>query len=364
MKILLLSAYDALSHRRWRQGLVEAFPQHEWIVLSLPPRYFNWRIRGNSLTWAFDRRDVLAAGYDRLITTSMTDLSALRGLVPELADIPTTVYFHENQFAYPASFSKQKKTALEPKVVTLYSALAADRIVFNSTWNRDSFLRGVQGFLKAMPDHVPDGLAEYLKERSFILPVPLNQASFVEERKKTDPGFTILWNHRWEYDKAPDRFFMALLELKKKKLDFMLNIIGQQFRRIPEVFQALFSEFSDRILNWGFVENEQEYWRLLESSHAVVSTALHDFQGLAVLEAVASGCIPVVPDRLAYPEFFPEMFRYRSDENNPEQESQSLADHLHQHGKAFLQGHLSTPPVLDHLSWERLRPAYRAVFDL
>src|SRR5690606_31607509 len=57
MRILLLSAYDADSHRRWREGLVRELPQHAWTVLALPPRHFSWRIRGNALSWAFGERD-------------------------------------------------------------------------------------------------------------------------------------------------------------------------------------------------------------------------------------------------------------------------------------------------------------------
>ncbi len=75
MRILLLSAYDAHSHRRWRQGLVDAFPDWQWTVLTLPPRNFLWRIRGNSLSWAFSERETLEQPYDLVIATSMTDLS-------------------------------------------------------------------------------------------------------------------------------------------------------------------------------------------------------------------------------------------------------------------------------------------------
>ncbi len=52
------------------------------------------------------------------------------------------------------------------------------------------------------------------------------------------------------------------------------------------------------------MENKREYQALLQQSNVVLSTALHDFQGIAVLEGVAAGCIPVVPNRLAYPELF------------------------------------------------------------
>ena len=66
MKILLLSAYDAMSHRYWRQGVVENLDQHDWTVLSLPPRHFSWRVRGSSLSWAYGEREVLKDNYDLL----------------------------------------------------------------------------------------------------------------------------------------------------------------------------------------------------------------------------------------------------------------------------------------------------------
>jgi hypothetical protein len=151
MRILLLSAYDAHSHRRWRQGLVAAFPEWRWTVLTLPPRFFSWRVRGNSLTWAYSERKTLEQPFDVLVATSMTDLSALKGLVPKLANVPALVYCHENQFAYP---DRRDGQTIEPKVTSLYALLAADRVIFNSAWNRESFLDGARTLLQLMPDAV------------------------------------------------------------------------------------------------------------------------------------------------------------------------------------------------------------------
>jgi glycosyltransferase involved in cell wall biosynthesis len=358
MRVLLLSPYDAHSHRRWRQGLVAAFPEWQWTVLTLPPRFFLWRVRSNSLTWAFSERETLEQAYDVLIATSMTDLSALKGLVPSLAKVPTLVYCHENQFAYPDRREQQRN---EPMVISLYAMLAADRVVFNSAWNRDSFLQGAKAFLQQMPDAVPAGVPESIAVKSNIIPVPLEAHWFEggEQEARNDRPFTIVWNHRWEYDKAPERMFAALLALHEAGLDFRVHVIGQQFRNQPPVFAEMYPLLKDYIGQWGMIENDDDYQQLLRQSHVVLTTALHEFQGMAVLEAVASGCVPVVPDRLAYPEFVPDACCYPSSPDDPGRESAAIAEHMKTLCARYYNGDLPAAPAVLDLSWSRLSAAYR-----
>ncbi|MDH3899509.1 MAG: DUF3524 domain-containing protein [Gammaproteobacteria bacterium] len=362
MHILLLSAYDTRSHRRWREGLVAVFPDHDWTVLALPPRHFLWRVRGNSLTWAFGERERLTQPYDLVIATSMTDLSALRGMVPSLATVPTLVYCHENQFAYP---DRRANPCSEPKVVNLYSVLSADRVIFNSEFNRQTFLDGVQAFLSKMPDRVPPGIPETIREQSAVLPVPLGAYWFeqgVVATPKKSP-LTIVWNHRWEYDKGPDRLFAAMMKLRHAGVDFRVHVIGQQFRVQPPVFSGMRAQLGDCIGSWGMVEADADYRRLLCESHVVLSTALHEFQGLAVQEAVACGCIPLVPDRLAYPEYFDREFRYPSCPEEPETEAATIAGRLLGLAELCRAGDLPAAPDLNKLSWSGLQSAYAGEFN-
>ncbi|WP_461536188.1 tRNA-queuosine alpha-mannosyltransferase domain-containing protein [Spongorhabdus nitratireducens] len=359
MKILLLSAYDAMSHRYWREGLVANLGHHDWTVLSLPPRHFNWRIRGSSLSWAFGERQLLGQSYDRVLATSMTDLSALRGMVPKLASVPSIVYFHENQFAYPSSSSQQ--TTLEPQIVNLYSALSADRVLFNSDYNRTTFINGVSQLLKKLPDYVPDNVPELLQERSQVVPVPLSDSLFVEHTEDDSKGspLQIIWNHRWEYDKAPETLFMALSHLRRANVPFKVHVLGQQFRRMPEVFVKARSELESFIGSWGHIADDTEYRKILAAGDIVLSTAIHDFQGIAVLEAVAAGCQPLVPDRLAYRELFPHRFRYESCPEQPEKEAQILAGRLQVLAEAKSQGSFKRDvPDLNRLRWSYLGQSY------
>lgn len=364
MKILLLSAYDAASHRQWYQSLQQAFTTVEWTVLALPPRYFSWRVRGNSLSWAFSNRQQLEQGYDLLIATSMVDLSALRGFVPALARIPTLVYFHENQFAYPRN--ARQFISVEPQLLNIYTALAADKVVFNSEYNRRTFLQGAEQLLAKLPDAVPSGLMDLLTASSAVVPVPLADACFQQRQIERQGPLQLLWNHRWEYDKGPDRLLAAVRSLAVSlRSPVRLHIVGQQFRQVPEAFAAIAAliDSSEHLLagHWGFIADPTEYRQLLGQADVVVSTAEHDFQGLAVLEAVAAGCVPLVPDRLCYSEWFGAEYRYPSVLENMDLESQGLVSKVRQLQAQKAAGQLRAPAVAP-FKLSALRTSYDALF--
>ena len=330
----MLSAYDAASHQLWRQSLLTMFPDIDWTVLTLPPRNFAWRIRGNSLSWAFNHRGLLTDNYDFLLATSMVDLSALRGFVPELARLPTVVYFHENQFAYP--ISERQLVSVEPQILNLYTALCADKLVFNSDWNRQSFLNGVRRLLKKMPDHVPANLLEELQQAQ-VIPVPLADELFdnVTHRAKNSNDQNILdivWNHRWEYDKGPALLLTIVDALIAAGVRFRLHLLGERFRRSP----AEFTEISAKLAHYyeqlnitpghsGYLPQRSDYERLLRAADVVLSTADHDFQGLSLLEAIACGCTPLAPARLVYPEYLSADFLYSDSADNTVAAASALA---------------------------------------
>jgi glycosyltransferase involved in cell wall biosynthesis len=307
LRILYVEPFEGGSHAHFG-AMLRQHLDHEWTMWTLPGRHWKWRMRGAGL-WFAERGEHRGA-IDLLIASSytpLTDLVALRG---DLHGVPRVLYFHENQWEYPSRDTLERDHHLAFTQVT--SAAAADLCLFNSQFNRDTFLRATRAFVARMPDARPTAIVEGLARRCEVLPVPVEQpaeAPCVEEG--SDPSLLILWNHRWEHDKRPDEFFAALEALEEMDVPYRLAICGQAFGRTPPVFAAARDRFRHRIAHWGTVEDRRAYEALLWQCDVVVSTAAHEFFGISVVEAALAGCRPLVPDGLAYPEVIPARYRYR-----------------------------------------------------
>ena len=90
-------------------------------------------------------------------------------------------------------------------------------------------------------------------------------------------------------------------ELQKQQCPFTLSLVGQQFSRRPEAFERIYQEFKTELLHFGYLESKADYIQILQKADCSLSTAHHDFQGLAMMDAIASGCVPFAPVDLPTP---------------------------------------------------------------
>ena len=357
--LLLLSPYDGASHRYWREGLSRYLRTRMMSLditeMTMPARYFSWRQRGNSLGYAFSSD--LPEQVDLIIATSMTDLSALRGLNRRLATIPAIVYFHENQFAYPDSLETGR---VERQMTSIYTALSADHLCFNSEFNRRTFLDGAGELLKKMPDQVPRGVLSALEAKSEVLPVAIEVPDTVLKEAEPPPQkrrLRIAWNHRHEHDKGPETLLAIVQMLIERNVDVEISLFGEAFRQVPHAFTELTALLasSGRLAHSGFVKDRKNYLKQLASHHIVLSTARQEFQGLAIQEAMLLGCHPIVPDALSYPEYVPRESRY-STPTDAADLIQHLASQRPQHLGS--EQDLSASTNLNAYRWDQLGPVW------
>ncbi len=171
MKILIVEPYLTGSHASWAAGYKKA-SRHKVEILSLEGRYWKWRMHGGAVTLA---RRFVEEGYapDLILSTDMLDLTTFLALTrSRTAGIPTAVYFHENQLTYP--WSPGDRDVIKGRdrhyvFINFFSALAADRVFFNSRYHLDSFLPALSAFLRGFPDHNEEGAVELIREKSRVL---------------------------------------------------------------------------------------------------------------------------------------------------------------------------------------------------
>jgi glycosyltransferase involved in cell wall biosynthesis len=316
LRILYVEPFEAGSHAAFGAALragVEAL----WTTLTLPGRHWKWRMRGAALCFAERDRERIGRGHDLLLCSSFTPLADLCALAPELAPLPKAVVFHENQWTYPVRDERERDHHFG--VTQLVTAAVADLCLFNSQHNRDGFLRGVRDFVARMPDARPTRTVAALGRRCEVVPLPVDFDELPEPPPPEVPpgpararGPLIVWNHRWEHDKAPELFFEVLGRLAARGLPFEVAVLGARYRDAPPAFAGAREQLGARIRQWGPVAERAAYVGWLGRAQLAVSTARHEFFGLSMLEACAAGACPLVPDGLAYPELFPADHRYRS----------------------------------------------------
>ena len=267
----------------------------------------------------------LEAPADLVFTTGLLDAAQLRGLLPaHLAGVPLAVYMHENQAAYPAS--EHVDRAVREKdahlvATNIASLLAADVILWNSAFNRESFLEGAGRLLAHAPGGRPAGWLERIEQRSHIAWPPVEPIPEAVLRNPVNDGYPdgvrIAWPHRCEHDKGPDEL-LELADRLADRLDLRFVLMGERSGVIPESMKAFRKRHGHRIEHDGWVEDREAYLRHLAGCDWVLSTARHEFFGIAVVEAMFCGCLPWLPDRLSYPELLPEEAMGLSPEHPPE----------------------------------------------
>jgi len=225
-------------------------------------------------------------------------------------NIPAIIYFHENQISYPWSpndIDVKKNRDSHYGFINYSSALSSDHILFNSNYHMNTFMNELNPFLKNFPDHNELDSINIIKRKSKTLHLGLDLKRFDLKKIKKKEKPSILWNHRWEYDKNPELFFSILEKVKNEGYKFNLIVIGENFSQSPEIFDRAKKNFKDELIHWGYAKTFELYAELLWRADILPVTSNQEFFGISVMEAIYCGNWPILPNRLTYPELLPEV---------------------------------------------------------
>lgn len=305
MRVLYVETFYGGSHKVFADQWISN-SRHEFQLISMPPRFWKWRQAGSALFLAENIPSDASGKFDVVVVSGMTDIAHLKALRPDMP--PVLLYLHENQFAYPLKDGESRD--FRYGMTDLMNILCAETAVCNSRFNQDMLLRECAQLFSRLPDAVPRRALEKAAEKCQVIYPGIDTDSIDSAAACTGESAEnkiplIIWNHRHEHDKNPETTFAVLERLQKRGVPFRLAILGERFKESPDAFNKARSLLADRIVFDAYPPRD-EYLEWLKRGAIVISTAYQENFGLSVIEAAASGCWPLLPRRLAYPEVLPE----------------------------------------------------------
>jgi len=300
--VLYLESYLRGSHRTIALAY-KKFSKQRIELMSFPGKKWERKVCNAGVDFA-DRinREFWARDFDMIVTTDLMNLGDLKTLQRAyIQDMPLVMLWHEHQLHWP---SEGLRSAGDYNLLmaNVTSALTANWNFFESDWSLESF------FVK-LRDLMSDQIYDLIRKKSSVLYMGVDLRSLDQYRiEKQYETSTIIFSHRLEPDKNPGEFFRALEVLKLENLDFKVIVTGQALGKTPPEVERGIEMLGDRVLHYGYVESYEEFCKLQWKANIAVSTALHEYFGLAVVENLYCQNWPILPNRLTYPSFLPKEY--------------------------------------------------------
>jgi tRNA G18 (ribose-2'-O)-methylase SpoU/glycosyltransferase involved in cell wall biosynthesis len=342
------------SHRAWAEGYQRSASasasattsssssssqnqqQHDIRLTVIPGDRWKFRM----MAAAAELESQIALDDEIVVVDAMIDLTVLVALLkshrpPHQCPL-LFQYFHENQMTTPFTSQdrdyhqnqNQNQTHWHYGMAHWRSLLVADGCIFNSQTHLEDFSKALPKVLK---EQCPRDAIEWqlqkchelLSTKCTVLRSGLELEELLQLRTtrttrttktedtvkaKSDETPTqtkivpvILWNARLEEDKNPGDF-LALLRSIPPTIPFQLIILGTDPSKGQQWLTQIREAFDGRILHMGWCEDRTEYAQWLQQASIVISTANHETFGISIIESIYTGALPLLPNRLSYPE--------------------------------------------------------------
>uniref|UniRef100_T1GI13 tRNA-queuosine alpha-mannosyltransferase n=1 Tax=Megaselia scalaris TaxID=36166 RepID=T1GI13_MEGSC len=168
-RICFIEPFYGGSHKQLIDTITECLHPQEYEIFSLPAKKWHWRARTGAIY--FSQIIPKVHHFSTLFCSSVLNLAELVGMRPDLQNCRKIVYFHENQLIYPVQEVKERDC--QYGLNQIMTCLAADEILFNSNFNRSSFLENINPFLNLQPDFKLKTVVEMIKPKCEVLYFPI-----------------------------------------------------------------------------------------------------------------------------------------------------------------------------------------------
>ncbi len=148
----------------------------------------------------------------------------------------------------------------------------------------------------------------YDSEKIFVVGSPLDSQEIQNHAQPKDYDL-IIFNHRMNIDKNPVYFLRLVKDLSRffPQAKFRISTSQTELEFWGSIDQNLVSPLNETMARYpslkiAFNTSRSEYLDLINRAYIAPCFSVHETFGYSVAEALAAGCLPIVPSRLTYPE--------------------------------------------------------------